>query len=205
MMELDHIAVAGETLEAATEAVEAALGVALQPGGQHDVFHTHNRLLGLADGLYLEAIAANPDAPRPDRPRWFDLDRFSGPPRLTNWICRTGDIDGLLAALPPGVGQTVALARGDLRWRMAVPADGILPFDNRFPALIQWDCAVHPATRLADAGCALRRLVVAHPQARDLAALLAPHLRDARVVFETAQESRLLAEIDTPHGLRSLA
>ena len=205
MMELDHIAVAGETLEAAAEAVETALGVALQPGGAHDVFHTHNRLLGLADGLYLEAIAVNPDAPRPDRPRWFDLDRFSGPPRLTNWICRSGDIDGLLAALPPGAGKTVALARGDFRWRMAVPADGILPFDNRFPALIQWDCAAHPAARLADAGCALRRLVVAHPRARDLAALLAPHLRDARVVFETAEESRLLAEIDTPHGLRSLS
>ena len=202
-MDLDHIAVAGETLEEAAEAVEAALGVPLQPGGQHDVFHTHNRLLGLAEGLYLEAIAVNPAAPRPDRPRWFDLDRFAGAPRLTNWICRTGDMDGLLPRLPAGVGAPVSLRRGDLRWRMAVPSDGILPFDNRFPALIQWDCDIHPAAMLADRGCALRRLIVVHPEAAALRAALAPHLDDARVVFE-AGPSALHAEIDTPHGLRSL-
>ncbi|TNF57778.1 MAG: VOC family protein [Rhodobacteraceae bacterium] len=203
MMELDHIAVAGETLEEAGAAVEAALGVPLQAGGEHDVFFTHNRLLGLADGLYLEAIAANPAAPRPGRPRWFDLDRFSGAPRLTNWICRTRDLEGLLAHLSAGVGAPVALRRGDLRWRMAVPADGILPFDNRHPALIQWDCDIHPAARLEDRGCALRRLVVAHPDAAALRAVLAPWLRDDRLAFEAGAPA-LRAEIDTPHGARVL-
>ena len=71
-MELDHIAVAGACLEAAAAHVEEALGVALQSGGEHQRFGTHNRLLGLADGLYLEAIAIDPCAPDPDRPRWFD-------------------------------------------------------------------------------------------------------------------------------------
>ncbi len=85
-MILDHIAVSGTTLPEAVAAVEEALGVRMQPGGEHAVFHTHNALLGLADGLYLEAIAINPDAPVPERPRWFDLDRFAGPARLTNWI-----------------------------------------------------------------------------------------------------------------------
>ena len=73
MIEFDHIAISGETLAEATEHVEAALGVSLQPGGEHAVFHTHNTLLGLEDGLYLEAIAINPNAPTPDRPaglRW---------------------------------------------------------------------------------------------------------------------------------------
>ena len=92
MLELDHLAVSGATLEAARAAVEDALGVPMQPGGEHDVFHTHNTLLGLEDGLYLEAIAINPAAPTPDRPRWFDLDRFEGSARLSNWICRTDDI-----------------------------------------------------------------------------------------------------------------
>jgi len=42
------------------------LGVPFQPGGRHDVFGTHNALLGLADGLYIEAIAIaiDPDAPQ---------------------------------------------------------------------------------------------------------------------------------------------
>ena len=202
-MELDHIAVSGETLEEAAAAVEAALGVPMLPGGQHDVFITHNRLLGLEDGLYLEAIAADPSRPAPARPRWFDLDSFAGPARLTNWICRCDDLDALLAALPVDAGAPVALSRGDLRWRMAVPADGRLPFDNLFPPLIRWDCDLHPATRLPSSGCRLTRLVVAHPEAAALRDMLAPHLSDGRVVFEPGAVA-LSAEFDTPHGPRVL-
>lgn len=182
-MELDHIAVAGETLTDATVHCETALGVPLQEGGEHAIFHTHNKLLGLADGLYLEAIAINPKAPVPDRPRWFDLDRFSGQARLTNWICRCEDLDATLAALPDGFGTPVSLRRGDLRWRMAVPDDGILPFDNCAPALIQWEGEVHPASRLTQRNVALSRLHVSHPDAAELQALLAPHLSDDRIAF----------------------
>lgn len=199
---LDHLAVAAETLEEGTEAVEAALGVTLQPGGQHAHFGTHNRLLGLADGLYLEVIAIDPDAPAPEYPRWFDLDRFAGRPRPQVWICRTDDLDGFVAA-HPGAGQAVALARGDLRWRMAVPETGVLPYDNAFPAVIEWQGEAHPAARLAASGCALRRLVVAHPEAAALGRELADGLSDARVVLEPGAPA-LRAEIDTPNGLRVL-
>lgn len=78
MLELDHLAVAAETLEDGREAVETALGVRLQPGGQHPHFGTHNMLLGLEDGLYLEVISIDPAAPKPGYARWFDLDRFEG-------------------------------------------------------------------------------------------------------------------------------
>ncbi len=184
-MELDHIAVAGETLAAATAHVEAALGVSMQQGGEHAVFHTHNTLLGLEDGLYLEAIAINPAAATPDRPRWFDLDRFAGPARLTNWICRCDDLDATLAALPEGYGAPVSLQRGDLRWRMAVPASGVLPFENCAPALIEWEGDVHPAARLSPSGARLSTLIVTHPDAEALSAILAPFLTDNRVCFET--------------------
>ena len=146
-MQLDHIAIAGETLEAAVAHVEEALGVPLLPGGKHVHFGTHNQLLGLADGLYLEAIAIDPSAPALDYPRWFDLDRFEGKPRLNNWICRSDDLEAELARLPKGAGRPVALQRGDLRWRMAVPETGILPLSGSFPALIQWDVDVLPGRR----------------------------------------------------------
>lgn len=202
-MKLDHIAVAGATLQEATEAVETALGVSLQPGGKHELFGTHNSLLGLADGLYLEAIAADPDAPVPKRPRWFDLDKFSGPARLTNWICQTGDLEALLPRLHPDAGHPVALARGELTWQMAVPESGRLPFDNLYPALISWQGSLHPSAMLDVSGCRLRRLVVSHPDGADLADLLQPLIRDDRVDLETG-EIGLAAEIDTPHGLRQL-
>lgn len=203
MLELDHIAISAETLNEGRSFVEDALGVPMQPGGEHAVFSTHNALLGLEDGLYLEAIAVNRDASVPDRPRWFDLDRFKGPPRLTNWICRVGNLADILTRIPIDLGQPVELVRGDLRWQMAVPANGILPFDNRAPAVIAWKTDAHPATRLTGQGVRLRRLVVFHPQAERLSEHLRPHLADHRVAFETGAPG-YLARFDTPHGAREI-
>ncbi len=203
MITFDHMAVAGETLEDASAHVEKSLGLSLQAGGEHAVFHTHNRLLGLEDGLYLEAIAINPDAPAPDRPRWFDLDRFAGPARLTNWICRCDDLDATLAALPEGFGAPVSLQRGDLRWRMAVPRDGVLPFDNCAPALIEWEGDAHPAARLVPSGARMVSLTVAHPEAAALEAMLSPHLNDPRVSFVVAPQG-LSAGFETGGQRREL-
>lgn len=199
-MLLDHLAVAGETLEAASAHIESTLGVSLQDGGKHEVFGTHNRLLGLRDGLYLEAIAIDPQAAKVERTRWFDLDRFSGGPRLTNWICRVSDIEASLAMHSVGAGQPIDLTRGALRWQMSVPPNGRLPFDNMFPALIQWHGDLHPAQMLQDSGCRLRRLVVFHPDALDLARLLGDL---ETVVFDTGPAA-LRAEFETPHGPRVL-
>lgn len=201
-MQLDHVAVAARNLDEGRAWVEAALGVTLQPGGAHAHFGTHNLLLGLADGLYLEVIAVDPGAPPPGRARWFDLDRFTGPPRLGNWICRTQDLDGMVARFP-GIGPAVPLARGDLRWRMAVPGDGILPFDNVFPAIMQWQGGTHPSERLAASGCSLRRLVVQHPDVPRLQAELEPVLEDARIDF-CPGPAALRAEFETPAGPRVL-
>ncbi|CAD0183645.1 hypothetical protein RUESEDTHA_00519 [Ruegeria sp. THAF57] len=199
-MLLDHLAVAGETLEEAAAHVEQALGISLQDGGKHEKFGTYNRLLGLADGLYLEAIAIDPSAPRPERTRWFDLDRFQGSPRLTNWICRVPNIEASLDVFPDGVGHPIDLTRGALRWRMAVPPSGRLPFDNLFPALIQWRGDLHPAQMLQDSGCRLRQLIVFHPEALELARLLGAL---DRVVFDSGPAA-MRAEFETPHGLRVL-
>ena len=184
MLTLDHIAVLGETLEAAAAHCEAALGQPLGPGGQHAAFATHNRLLGLAGGLYLEAIAIDPSAPPPGRPRWFGLDVFSGAPRLARWVLRVPDMDAALAAFPEA-GEAVQLARGDLRWRMAVPPSGEAPYDGLFPAFIEWQGAEAAGDRLPPSGLALDALVIRHPEAAALAARLAPHLDAPLVRFET--------------------
>ena len=202
MLQLDHLAVAGADLAAAQAHVETALGVPMQAGGEHDVFHTHNALLGLQDALYLEAIAANPGAPAPTRPRWFDLDRFEGGPRLTNWICRTDDLDAAVARFEEA-GMPVSLRRGDLRWRMAVPASGILPFDNLFPALIQWEGEETPPSRLQQSAVRLTRLTIQHPWIEALKSMLAPVLADDRLQFE-AGPAGLSASFETPDGVRSL-
>lgn len=199
---IDHLAVGAASLDEGTAFVEAALGVRLSPGGSHALMGTHNRLLGLGD-LYLEVIAIDPAAPPPGRPRWFRLDRFAGPPGLTNWIASVDDLDAALSAAPAGAGRATDMARGDLRWRMGVPDDGNLPFDDAFPALIHWLGAAHPAGRLPDLGVRLRRLVLMHPQAAALRAALGP-VQDARLVVEAATVKGMRAEFETPQGQRSL-
>jgi Glyoxalase-like domain len=194
MLRLDHLAISAGRLEDGVLAVKAALGVAMSGGGKHPVMGTHNRLLGLGD-LYLEVIAIDPDALPPPRPRWFDLDHFSGPARLTNWVVACDDMSAALEAGPPGWGRSMALTRGDYRWQMAVPDDGRLPFDGTFPALIQWDGSKHPASALPDLGLRLQRLEIRHPRAEEIRNALA-RLQDARLVIVDAPVPAISALID---------
>lgn len=197
--QLDHLAVSATTLAEGVEYVEGLLGVSLASGGEHPQMGTHNRLISLGD-TYLEVIAINPDAPGPDRPRWFDLDNFTGPPRLTNWIIRTPDMAETIANAPTGVGEVMNLERGDFRWQMAVPADGKLPFDSVFPALIHWFGTAHPADRLPETGLSLEMLHVRHPQATALKSAVAPLLDTAMITVETAPQIAITALINTPTG-----
>ena len=201
MLHFDHLAISCTDLPEGTQAVEAALGLPLAPGGEHPAFGTHNRLLSLGPDAYLEVIAINPQASAPGRARWFGLDGFSGPARLTNWILRSDDLTGDLAQADPGAGTPMALSRGALNWRMAVPEGGALPFDNLHPALIQWD-GPHPAPNLPDAGARLVALTITHPEAANLRAAL-PGLTDDRIVFVTGPQ-HISAQIDTPNGMRVL-
>lgn len=202
MISLDHIAVLGETLEEAATHLEDRLGALLLPGGQHARYGTHNRLLGLAPSLYIEAIAIDAGAPPPPDARWFGLDNFHGPARLDKWVCRVDDMDAVLEKLPIA-GKRVELSRGDLRWAMAVPEDGQLPFDGMFPALIQWHGDLLPGNLLPAGGLELNSLTVCHPEVDQLKALLDPLLNSDLVRFEIGPPG-LAAAITTPQGPRVL-
>jgi Glyoxalase-like domain len=203
MLTFDHLAISCLTLEDGAAQIEAALGVALSPGGQHPRMATHNRLLNLGE-LYLEVIAPDPSLPAPAWPRWFDLDRFAGPPRLTNWVARCDDLGAELALSPPGSGIPVTLQRSDFRWDMAVPADGRLPFEGTFPALIRWYGQAHPAARLPDAGVRLVRFEIAHPAADVLRSALAGRIDDPRIIITFGAQKAMQATFATPHGQRMI-
>lgn len=203
MLKLDHLVVCASTLESAQAHVEAALGVQLQTGGTHVLFQTHNVLLGLEDGIYLEAIAPVPSAPAPGRARLFDLDRFQGPPRLSNWVCAVPDLEQALAVLPAGLGDPVAVSRGSLSWRMAVSADGTTPFDGLWPVIIEWPAGVHPSQQLASSGVRLRRFSLSHPDGDALRNSLSAVLTDDRISVETGPVG-VRADFATPHGDRRL-
>jgi hypothetical protein len=198
LAEIDHLAVSAEALEAGAAAVAARLGLGDGGGGRQARMATWNRLWGLG-AEYLEVIAIDPEAPAPGRPRWFDLDRFAGPPRLTTWILRCADLEAALARAPAAAGEVLDFARGDYRWRMAVPADGVLPFDGVFPALIEWQGPAHPAAALPETGLRLGAVEVSHPCAGALRAALAALVDDPRIAVREGPAG-LRARIDGPGG-----
>ena len=193
-VELDHVAIAAASLAEGVAWVETRLGVVLAGGGEHAAMGTHNRLLSLGPSEYLEVIAVNPAAPAPPHRRWFGLDDFSGAPRPVSWVARTDNLAAM--HLPADVGAPMALSRGDLKWRLTVPASGLGPYDGLYPSLIEWQGA-HPAARLPPSGLHLLALELSHPEITGLAASLP--LGDARIGFRNAAPGLRLC-INTPSG-----
>jgi len=203
---LDHFAIAATDLASGTAWLEARLGVALAPGGVHPRMGTHNRVLRLGDGVYLELIAIDPAATPPGRPRWFGLDepelaaRLAERPRLVAWVAATDDLDAATAASPFPHGPIHEMTRGDLVWRITIPDDGAAVEGGVVPTLIEWPPGVHPTKRMADAGCTLERLTIRHPDAGRIASgLVAIGLEDATVDVVDGAPS-LAATIVTPAG-----
>jgi hypothetical protein len=110
---LDHIAVACADLEVGAAWLSGKLGVPLLDGGRHAHFGTHNKLLGLADGLYLEVIAPDPDA-NISVPRWFNLDHAPDVPAWGNWIAQAADLNAMASLTGPPVDRRRVAAHG--RW-----------------------------------------------------------------------------------------
>lgn len=206
---LDHLTVAALTLEAGVEHVRHCLGVIVPPGGKHPLMATHNCLMRLGEGIFLEIIAPDHDA-TPQRPRWFALDdpamraRLKLAPRLVSWVMRVPDLHAALRGLDKSAGEAVPLTRGSLSWLISVPSDGSMAFGGAFPTLIEWPPGPHPAAQMADLGCRFEQLAIAHPDSADLTDALAPLFRDDRVSISGNDTVRLRATIKTPDGPREL-
>ncbi|WP_433695002.1 VOC family protein [Paraburkholderia phenoliruptrix] len=225
-LRLDHLVVSARTLDEGTQYVADLLGAKPAGGGAHPAMRTHNRLLNLWGGAYLEVIAIDPQADAagktPDaapRPRLFALDdpatraRLESGPYLSHWVVRVDRPKHLptwQAQYPARIPPILPLTRGDFAWGLSVPEDGAFPAwqgagDGVLPSLIQWDTARHPSAVLPDSGIALKTLKGLHPQADTVAAQLqwlgAAHLIQLQ---ETDGAPALIAEFETPGGLRTL-
>ncbi len=199
---VDHIVYAAPDLEAAVADLEARLGVGASYGGSHPGAGSHNALLGLGGGAYLEIIAPDPDQPDPaGRSRPFGLDDLTAP-RLAGWAAKATGLDtrvalARLGGFDPGLARTMRRLRPDgveLVWTLtsAGPAlGGLVPF------LIDWDETPHP-TATAPGGCRLTALAGRHPRPAEVEAALAA-LGLTLPVEEGAVA--LVATLDTPNGV----
>jgi Glyoxalase-like domain len=119
MMEVDHVLIAVDDLEAAAKEVEERYGLTSVEGGRHHGFGTANRIVPLGE-TYLELVAVvdRAEAAASGFGSWVGGGER---PRLLGWCLRTDALDAVAERL----GLTIAdgsRARPDgavLRWRMA--------------------------------------------------------------------------------------
>jgi hypothetical protein len=169
MRSLDHLVLAARTLDEGAAYVRDRLGIETTAGGKHVAMGTHNRVMSLGNGIYLEVIAIDPEGQAPSRPRWFGLDEpatqrlLAKGPALMHWVERTDDLAGEARRSADDV-EILAFERGPYRWRMALTRDGSLPGRGLRPTLIQWD-GTHPAVAMPDCSCNL--VARGGPQAGD--------------------------------------
>jgi hypothetical protein len=203
---LDHLVYGVPHLERGIELLEAKLGVRAAPGGRHEGRGTHNALLGLGDGQYLEIIARDPGQPEPLNPRPFGLDSLVEP-RLITWAAKAPGIEERVAraraaGYDPGEAVSMGRLRPDgvqLRWKLTARRDetfgGIVPF------LIDWGDTPHPAAT-APSGCELVALRAEHPGPPAIKAAL----EALGVELEVTRGTRpaLVALVRTPHGVIEL-
>ncbi|WP_371168553.1 VOC family protein [Aliiroseovarius sp. 2305UL8-7] len=200
--EIDHLVVSSATLSEGVAFLEDLLGVPMAEGGEHPLMGTHNALLSLGPATYLEVIAINPEASQPDHARWFDLDYFTGPTRLTNWAVRVPELPEALQRAPAGMGVATRLERGSLVWDMAISENGRLPFDGCAPGMLSW-AGAQPAPNLPDQAIRLAALEVTHPEAEALSVAIAPLVQDDRLSVHVGKPA-VAAWLDTPNGLVKL-
>ena len=171
---LDHLVVTAASCEQGVTWLQKISGVSIPAGGQHPLMGTHNHLTALSSDQFLEVIAIDSEAPKPDRARWFNLDdkqhqaRMNAGPCLATWVAATDNLDESLDSIrqlgiDPGI--PVEQTRGDLSWRLALKEDGSLAYDGIFPILIEWPAEVNPVSSMQDQGIRFENLVASHPQA----------------------------------------
>jgi hypothetical protein len=152
--------------------------------------------------MYLEIIGPDPDAPRPLRPRPFNIDSLTAG-YLVTWVARGENLEGIVEdARTSGVdlGGIQAGSRRQkdgsaLAWTMtdlyAPREGGVIPY------FIDWGATPHPAGG-SPTGCVLLDFHAEHPNAERVGAILAHLGLDLSV--HLGPNPLLVATIQTPRG-----
>jgi hypothetical protein len=199
----DHLVTGAGSLSQGVAWFEQLSGISIPYGGAHPRMGTHNHISAMGANSFIEIIAIDSGADKPDRPRWFNLDSpasitaLSQTPQLLTWVVNTTDIDATLAVARQAgfdTGEVIEITRGSLRWRIAVRADGALVENGTFPIIIEWPAGKHPAAAMTDQGIRIKRIQLVHPQPQYLVGgLSAMGIENLAIVTQSHDESASIA------------
>lgn len=227
---VDHLVWVVPSLPEGIARFEYLTGVTPCVGGRHEGLGTHNALVSLGCGQYLELLAADPSQ-APCAP-WLGLDATA--PRLTTFCARPSSAGGTLqevgaVALEQAgydIGAVVEMSRktpdgGMVRWLLAAGnhrcSHAELPMGGLIPFLIDWTPNERPhPSETAPSGCRLAALRAWHPEpeaastlltALGAAGCLAPCGELGSLVGRAPPDHGpwLEAQLDTPKGSVTLS
>jgi hypothetical protein len=196
------------------EYVRDCLGVYMPYGGVHMKMGTHNHLMQIGQGIFLEVIAVNHEIEPPNRPRWFGLDdafvrqQIEIQPALLTWVVNTRDIDRLMRQATFSLGNTELISRGNLSWHFGLPEDGRLLAGGMLPYAIEWQTENHPSANMADLGCSFHSLEIYHPYSRWLQSAIESIGALDLVKINALPKNEapyMIAYISTPYGIKKLS
>jgi Glyoxalase-like domain len=210
-MKLDHIVIGTRDLNEGARYLESCLRCTLAAGGQHVGFGTHNRLLNLGDGAYLELIALDPaQVNNPAMPIQYTApfglgkaevqEKIANAPQLLAWVVATDNL-AQYQSLFEHIGMPTTMRRGDMQWTITHRSDG-QPVPSSLPTLIDWgnltaEGAMHPSQRLPASPVSLEHLRTEIDN--DYLAIFAPLFkRDRRV------DPAIISNQSTPHSTKGL-
>ena len=211
MLQLDHLTVVAPDLAEGVAHVRRCLDLDVPFGQRHLYMGTHNHLLQLGDGIYLEIVALDPAAPPQPRRRWFGLDDprqvradWDAGRRLRGWVARTDCIDTVLTGRGDMFGQKVALPHDAPAFDFAIPDGGSLPLDGLLPSIIdRWGRPRSMAT-IAHLGARLAAFTLEHPDPASIRTLYRDLAIAGAPTVISGVRPRYSAQIETPAGSRVL-
>lgn len=211
MLHLDHLTVIAPSLAEGVAHVSACLDIDVPFGQRHAYMGTHNHLLQLGGGVYLEIVAVDPSGVHPGRARWFGLDHpdrvradWDAGRRLRGWVARSDDMDAALRGREAIFGRKVALPPDEPVFDFAIPDDGTLPLDGAAPSIIDRRGRPRSMATIADLGARLVSLTLEHPHPPIIVALHHDLAATGAPTVVTGPAVRYEATIATARGLRTL-
>lgn len=196
--QVDHILLGIDDLDRGVEQFEKLTGVRPVYGGKHPR-GTHNALVSLGDGTYLEILALQPNVTPPKE--YEDLKKLSALTPI-GWAVSSGDSAQLrtrltsagLAISEPSPGSRTTPAGKQLSWQT-------FDLENAFeeaPFFIVWSPqTAHPSTT-SPTGCRLQQWRVAGPHLKSLEQLRTA--LDLRVDVAEAPSTSLRLLLTCPKG-----
>ncbi len=203
---IDHFMWAAIDLESASAEFENLTGVRPVFGGVHHGFGTHNALVSMANGSYMEVLALDSDQ-NVENPIVNEI-KSLGSPEILAFHVQSKDLESIASILESmNIKYTGPLdlsrERPDgeiLRWRLLFPESPL--FKHALPIFIDWMEAPHPSLS-APAGCELLHLEVGHPNATELRALY--QKLNVQVEVIQAEKAYAKAILNSPKGLVTLS